>query len=690
MFAIFGGIVWTRQLDRASALIPKLDELMAEVTMEPTKVLAADGSTLFVLASERREPVTFSEIPQPIIEATLAAEDHRFYQHSGVDPIAAVRQLVTNAREQRIAGGASTLTMQLAKRLYSESERTLDRKLQDMALAVMMERELTKNQIIELYLNQIFYGSGAYGIRAAADVYFGKELEDLTLAETALLVRIPRRPSDQNPFRNPDRAIENRNVVLALMLEQGRITQAEHDAALQEPLKLAEKPVRGVEGGKKAPYFVDYVLSEIERTMPDLNLEGGGYVIETTLDPRMQRIAEQQVRDLVRNSRGKQVTTAACLLIDRTGRIKAMVGGVDYERNQYNALTQGRRQPGSAFKPFVYAIAIDEGTIRPTSYVSNVQIRNETVNEGKPWPRNANGRYGGSMSVRSAIQWSTNVPAVHVLQDLGPSLFVTRGREVFGFDTKFDPQLALALGSTAVSPIELAEAYTVFMLEGMRTQPYGVRRIIDRDGTVLANFVPSAQRSGLKPATAKTMDGFLRVVATQGTGARARSVANVRGKTGTTNDNRDAWFVGYSDELLCVSWVANERRDEANQRWIYEEMASGVYGGNTPIQMWTGVMSQCQKLVGEKSRDIETPQGSGERQEEDAGQGEVEMRPGGSEPDPFADRVVQDQLPPPTDAVPRVPSEEPPAPDGGPTDEASPGLGEGRVDVVNQRNLGDG
>jgi penicillin-binding protein 1A len=597
------GFYWRRALDEAAAKIPNLPDIMAEITRQPTVITDRNGEPLFQISSEYRKPVRIEEIPQRVIDATLAAEDVRFFEHGGIDYRAIARVLLTNAREGRIAQGGSTITMQLAKRVYSGGERTYRRKVQDMALAVMMERELTKEQILELYLNQIFYGAGAYGVQAAADVYFGKKLDQLTLAEAALLARCVRRPSQETPFVNPEAAVANRNVVLRTMLENAMISQREYDEAVREPLRLRKGPRHNLATHKIAPYFVDYVLSQIEKDMPNADLTEGGYRVETTLDVGLQAVAEKAVAHLVAKYQRRGVRTAAFLLCDRSGAILAMVGGRDYERRQYNAISQGRRQPGSAFKPFVYATAFELGALEPNDMISNARFVLRDPTTQAVWsPDNANQRYGGMLSVRSAFANSVNIPAVRVMDKVGPNNVVALAKSVFGFKSELAPYLSLALGASAVSPLEMAEGYSVFMLHGERFQPFGIKRIIGPDGSVVKEFSPRIVRTDLSPRTCDIMDGLMRAVVTSGTGRRASGIANARGKTGTTSDNRDAWFCGYTDEFLGIGWIANETYDPGrNPPWSYGEMP-GIFGGNVTVEMWADVLKAAQKAWGEEAR----------------------------------------------------------------------------------------
>lgn len=594
---------------------------MADIAKQPTVVMSADGKQLFQISAEYRKPVRIEDVPQRIIDATLAAEDKRFYQHEGIDYPAMVRQLLTNYREGRIAGGGSTLTMQLAKRVYTSPKKTIARKIEDMALASKMEEKLTKNQILELYLNQVYYGSGAFGIKAAADVYFGKPLDHLTHAEAALLARLVRRPSQDNPFVDMAKSKENRDIVLGVMREEGWITPEEYRHAVREKIVLRKTPRRTVVSGfKLAPYFVDYVLEQISRELPDVDVSSGGYRIETTINLKMQELAEKEVAQLVRQNRGRRVTTAAFLLCDRDGRILAMVGGVDYKRNQFNATAQGRRQPGSAFKPFVYAAAFELGELEPTSSISNERFVLRDSTGRVIWsPKNSSGRYGGRVSVRSALTMSLNIPAVRVMDKVGPHTAVSFCRRVFGFTSPLEPYLSMVLGSEEVSMLEMAQGYSVFMLGGERFRPFGIRSITGPDGSILVRNEPEFRKGVLSANTAQIMDGLLRGVVTSGTARRAGSVVNARGKTGTTSDNKDAWFIGYTDELIGVGWIANELPNThgSGSKWVYHDMGSSVFGGTVTVQMWRDIVGEAQRMRGEKGRRIRETAGRSSTPQED-------------------------------------------------------------------------
>lgn len=590
---LYFGFRFYRELEWAAGIVPNLDEEISKISTNPSVIVSADGKTLYRVQTEYRKPADFGDIPQIVRDATLAAEDHRFYDHSGVDWLGLARAAFVNAKEGRSAQGASTITMQLAKRLYTGTQRTFDRKLKDMALAVQIERYSTKDQILTTYLNQVYYGSGAYGVRAAADVYFGKSLDELSLGEAAMLARMVRRPSHDNPFDDLDRAIRNRNLVLQRMLEYGMIAQDQYEAASQEEVKLAPRRFGSGARTLAASYFTDWVLETLKKEFPDLDITKGGYRIETTLDLELQEYAEKQVAEVIEKFRKQKLTTGAFVLLNDSGQVLAMVGGADYDRNQFNVITHGVRQPGSSFKPFVYATALSSGVIDTHSRISNEPLSIEDPVKGRvTWPKNANGKYGGEVSVRTALASSINVPAARVCIDVGPQTVSNFARDVFGIRSPMAPVPSLALGSSGLSLMEMAEGYSVFMLKGDRLRPYGIVRIVGPEGEVVRSYSPKFQRGVLDRRVAEAMDGFLRAVITGGTGTRARTVENARGKTGTTSDHRDAWFCGYTNSLLGIGWVASEKR--VNGRWEYDPM-SRVFGGQVTIQIWEGVMKEAVK-----------------------------------------------------------------------------------------------
>jgi len=598
---VTGTFYGIQRLETAAAVVPNLPDIMSDIIKRPSQIVSADGVVLFTVAAEYRDPVRRDGIPQRVVNATLAAEDVRFFQHSGVDPFALGRVAYLMISEGGTTQGGSTLTMQLAKRVYTSPQKSLDRKMQDMALATMMERMLTKDQILELYLNQIFYGSGAYGIGAAADVYFGKELDELTTAEAALLARCVRRPSEENPFSNPEKAISNRNVVLGLMRQEGMITESEYREALNEKLSLRKDRPQTVSGVKVSPYFVDYILHLVRTEMPEIELSSGGYRIETTLNYKMQMAAQTAVKETLRKKAGSNVNTAGCVVLDSDGGLLTMVGGADYNRNQFNVVWQGKRQPGSAFKPFVYATAFEYGALSPRGSVRNDPYYYKWT---RPRRKVQGGGSGGSVGVVGAISSSNNTAAVWASEAVGRENVVNLCRTAFGFKSKLLPVESMALGSNEVSMLEMAEGYSVFQQQGDRLTPYAIRRILGPDGLTVKRFGPERIRRVISADTANDMDACLRAVVTRGTGSAAGRVKNARGKTGTTSSHKDAWFCGYTDKFICIVWVANEVKG-ADGRWAALPMR-GVFGGKVSAPLWADVMVAVQEIAGEEARAFKT------------------------------------------------------------------------------------
>ena len=597
---VVGGFVFNQRLNKASLLIHNLPSIMEQVNSQASTILSSDGETLYSVQGQYRRPVSIENVPQFVINATVAAEDKRFWEHDGVDFKAMTNLAFLTLWERSIPRGGSTLSMQIAKRVYTNPEKTLDRKLDDMALAVMIERNLTKYQILELYLNQVYYGKQAYGIGAAADVYFGKKnLYDLTLGEAAMLARLVRRPSDENPFDNLDVSVKNRNIVLGLMRDENMISKDEYNKALKEKPKLSKERPQTVSGRKLAPYFADEVMREVKEEFPDVDFKAGGYTIETTLNWKLQEYAEKVVADALKSLKGQKVTTAAMFLTDSDGAVLVHIGGGDYDTNQFDVITQGARQPGSAFKPFLYATAFERGLIAPQTMISKAPYY--WLDNGKPvMVHNSDGDYTGEASVELAIMKSTNTCAARVMEMTGPGNVVALAKNAFGFKSDLAAVPALALGSTAVSPLEMARAYSVFKNDGDRVEPYFIRKITGPDGQVMKRYGSRIVRSVISKNTANTMDTILYKDARGGTAFRVTNqegVINARGKTGTTNDFRDGWFCGYTSRFLGIAWVGSEVRK--GDGWIYPSMLR-VFGGSAAAPFWGKIVRRAQETLGEE------------------------------------------------------------------------------------------
>jgi len=536
-------------------------ELSVRTTKEDTKIFSSDGVELASLfQEEHRERVPLSRIPENLRNATVAIEDSRFYKHSGVDIRGISRALYQNLRYHRLVQGGSTITQQLARNVYLTKRRTLTRKLQEAALAVRIDSQYSKDHILEVYLNQVYYGSGAYGVQTAARIYFGKNVDELDLAECALLAGLPKKPSRYSPFVDLNAARGRRDTVLQRMADLGYITQAAADEAKRSPIKLASK--RPIKRRYRAGYFIDYVVGQLEDRYGEDLVTGGGLRIYTTLNWRMQETAERAVAEGVRRAQkeGRKVQQAALVAVEaNTGYIKAMVGGTSYAKTQFNRVTQGPgRQPGSAFKAFVYTAAIDRGVVTPTTRIDDAPLSRPNGTGGWWRPRNYDNRWHGRVTVREAIAKSINIPAIKTAEKVGVKEVIRYAR-LMGIKSPLEPYLPIAIGGIpGVHPIEMAAAYNVFASGGIYAEPMAVLRITDAEGGVIEENEPVAHRV-LSEKTVSVMDEMFRAVVTEGTGRPVRDVPEARGKTGTTNRDVDAWFIGYIPEKITTAvWAGND------------------------------------------------------------------------------------------------------------------------------------
>ncbi|MHB0997833.1 MAG: transglycosylase domain-containing protein [Armatimonadota bacterium] len=584
ILGVIGGVFWS-----VSKMLPEDMDISQYKPTEATKILSSDGVVLAELYEENREFVSLNEIPNDLQNATVAIEDFRFYKHPGVDIVGIGRAVYQNLRTGRMGQGGSTLTQQLARNIYLTQEKKLSRKLQEIALAIQLERHKTKQEILELYLNQVYYGSGSYGVQTASKIYFGKNVRDLTLAESALIAGLPQKPSGYSPYEHLNAATGRRNVVLNRMAVLGYITPNQRDEALKEKVNLVGQKPSGI-AKYKAPWFVTHVIKELSSKYEDL-LYSGGLRIYTTLNYEMQEVAEKALREGVKENSYLRISQGALICIDpHTGYIKAMVGSVnpDFTKDQFNRATQAKRQPGSAFKAFVYTAAIDNG-YEPTYRLSNAKITFKGYG-GKDWtPRNYNDSYGGTYTIATAVAKSINVCAVRMADEIGIDE-VIKYAKLLGIKSPLDRTLSLALGASVVTPIEICSAYGVFAADGLRCEPMSVVKITeantqDQDESLIEeNGYRGTQV--LSEETAGIMNDIFRGVVTRGTGTRAGRVPNAHGKTGTTSSDRSAWFVGYTPELVTAVWVGND--DNSPMR--------GVYGGNVCAPIWSDFMSKAVRV----------------------------------------------------------------------------------------------
>jgi penicillin-binding protein 1A len=525
-----------------------------------TRILADDGKLLSEMYVENRVPVPIDDMPPDLIAAIVTTEDRKFFTHSGIDVKGILRAAVRDIMAGEFIEGASTITQQLAKTLFLTSQKTLFRKLQEALLAFQIERRYTKNEILELYLNQIYLGSGAYGVSSAAHKFFGKPLSDLSLAECALIAAMPRAPSRYSPLVNRDLALKRRNIVLKQMFLTGNINEPAYLEAVDEQLLPHTQHRRRVE----APYFMDYIKYGLENRLGSSMLYKGGLTIYTTLSPELQAAAETAVQNGLMALEQRMQTRgqmddrpeAALVALDvHTGEILAMVGGRDYRQSTYNRAATSKRQPGSAFKPIVYATAIEQLGFTQNMTLLDAPVVFKNTGSGKDWkPENFSGTFQGEMTLRKALALSKNIPAVRLMQKTGPSTVVNFAHEM-GIQSVLEPSLSLALGTSEVTLLELTTAYAVFPNGGQSVRPFGVLEVTDDKGHVIWRVKPQKKIVMSRP-NAAIMTDMLQGVVLEGTGKRARSLGRqIAGKTGTTDSYKDALFIGFSPDIAAGVWV---------------------------------------------------------------------------------------------------------------------------------------
>jgi len=583
LFSGFVGIV----LGTYSSIAPMVPYLrdLAEVRInEGTKILSADGEMLARVAEENREFLPLEEVPEELKQAVIAIEDTDFYYHAGINPRGILRAALVNLLSWRLEQGGSTITQQLARNAYDLPRgRSLQRKLQEFLLALEIERKYTKDEILELYLNEIYFGERAYGIKVAARTYFNKAPGDLTLAESALLAGLPRAPTYHNPFRSLEHAKARRDVVLARMAEVGYITPERAQMAKGQSVKLAARRAAGGRRTFRAPYFCAYVIQETEKMLGPEAVSRGGLTIHTTLNWDIQKKAEEALREGVRRAKGVKVNQGALVALEiRTGAIKALVGGVDYAESEFNRAVQGNRQVGSAFKPFVYTAAIDLG-MKPDDYILDSPVSYPGTG-GKPYtPHNYDHSFMGRITLTRALAFSRNVAAVRLIAQIGVGPVIEMAYRM-GLRGPLDPYLSLALGTCSVTPLEMASSFAVLASGGYRTEPYAIAKIEDAAGKILYEHYPKSVKV-LRRSTAETMSQMLAEVIRYGTASRAAQQVGglpffAAGKTGTTSDHKDAWFIGWGDGLACAVWVGNDRPIKMGR----------VTGGSVPAPIWMRFM----------------------------------------------------------------------------------------------------
>ena len=559
----------------ASANIPSnLPDIQPALT---SHIYDIKGNEIAVVhAEEDREPVKSEEIPENLKKAFLATEDVRFYQHIGIDYRGVMRAMWENITHRAVAEGGSTITQQLARNAYLNQERTFSRKIQEMFLALKIEHRHTKEEILEMYLNQIYFGRGVYGIQAASKYYFNKNVKDLDLNECAMLAGIPKSPNHYSPLNNLEEAQKRKAVVLQQMAKYGFISSSTAQKTAKQEIHLVQSAPREV---GDAHYFIDYVKQTIIDKYGDDGLYKGGLKIYTTLDMDMQRAAEAAMKNLpeMNEANGLKQPQGALVAIEpHSGYIKAMVGGRGTDL--FNRAALAERQPGSAFKPFVYAAALESG-YTPDSIVADTPFTKYGWN-----PQNYDRNFYGSVPLSSVCAQSLNVATVRVADDIGIDKVIRYARDM-GISTlvlegeRNDVNLSTALGgiTRGVTPLELTSAYCTFANKGIYAKGTPIVKVLDKDGNVLEEYPnPNNSRRVLKEETAANLDSMLQGVVSHGTGTRANIGGHVAGKTGTTSEYHDAWFVGYVPDLVVGVWIGTDDN----------QTMGTMTGGTLPADIW--------------------------------------------------------------------------------------------------------
>jgi penicillin-binding protein 1A len=578
--------------------LPDINRMADYQPSRSTRVYARNGVQLANLYRENRTWVAIDRIPVGVRNAFIATEDAHFYQHHGVDFFGIARAVLADTRHEHLQG-ASTITQQLARGLFLSNEVSYSRKIQEALLAMEIERYYTKDEILERYLNLIYFGAGAYGIEAAAHTYFGTNVGRLTLAQSSLLAGLPAAPSDYSPYVSIERAKDRQHHVLERMVDAGFITQSQAEAAADAPLRLIGERPSGLQS-YKYPYFTTYVNHLIEDQFGTQATFEGGLQVYTTLDPALQDIAQDAVSWGIKAGKAEGIGAHQGALVairPSTGEILAMVGGATpfSLTNQFNRAWQSHRQPGSSFKAYVYTAEVDAGH-PPTTIVEDTPV-SYPMGDGTRWaPLDDDYRYLGAITLRYALAQSRNIVAVKLAQNLGVDKVIEYARRM-GVTAPLDPTLSLALGSSGISPLDQAAGYATLADQGVHITPYAIKIVRDSIGTpVLDNSYPQ-QTEVVSAGVAYLMTSMLESVIKEGTGTNANIGRPAAGKTGTTSSFRDAWFVGYTPDLVAAVWIGNDDYTRMNES----------YGGNIPARIWARFMKRA--LAGVKPHDFTFPVG---------------------------------------------------------------------------------
>ncbi|AFZ11784.1 penicillin-binding protein, 1A family [Crinalium epipsammum PCC 9333] len=563
--------------------LPDVRVLRTYAPSETSYIYDIKGKILANIHGEaNREVVPLEKISPNLKRAVLAIEDSHFYYHHGINPSSVGRALRANLDKGNVVEGGSTITMQLIKNLFLSQRREISRKVAEAVLAIRLEQIFPKNQILEMYLNQVYWGHNNYGVQTAAQSYFGKPASQLNLAESAMMAGLIQAPEEYSPFGNFTKAKQRQALVLSRMQELGWITPAEESAAKEQKLKLGK--IKSWQSSK-VPYITEAVLQELNERFGRDTVMKGGMRVQTTIDYKFQSMAEKTVSRAHRRllSQGLYNNQIALVAVDpRTHFVKAMVGGVDYEKSKFNRATQSQRQPGSSFKPFVYYAAFASGRFTPYSTVVDAPVSYRDGSNTLYTPKNYGGGYSGPMSIRQALMVSANIPAVKLGRSVGLDKVIQICRTL-GIKSPIEPVVSLPLGAIGVTPLEMAGAYATFASNGWQSETTSIVRVTDSSGNVLLDNTPHPKLV-LDPWATASLNSVLTGVVSGGTGKAAQIGRPAAGKTGTTSSERDVWFVGYVPQLATAVWIGKDN---------YRPLGRGVTGGGFAAPIWRNFMSQA-------------------------------------------------------------------------------------------------
>ena len=606
--------------------MPSLEQLHNIEPSLATKIYSFDGKVIKEFFTEKRTLVPLKRMPQHLIDALLATEDRRFFKHWGVNLLSMCRAVWVSFWSGERIKATSTITQQLARTLFLTPERTISRKIKEVLTSIKIERNYSKEEILEMYLNQCYFGKGAYGVQAAAQLYFSKNVEDLSIPECAVLIGIPKNPGRYSPIDHPDLALARRNIVLEAMKDFKKISNELADSLKKLPLEINPSPVAIGE----APYFTEMTRQYLENTYGDDALYRGGLSVHTTLSLDLQKAAEEALiaqldmlqknmekthsrRDptytivVVDSTDGepikkrvyKEIQGAFIALENGTGNILALIGGKDFEQSEFNRAVQGRRQPGSGFKPFIYTAAIDNGS-RPIDIMVDAPFF-LIGEDGKKWsPENFDRIFRGPVTLRQALAKSINVISAKLIEKVTPPQTIFYASHL-GIKSPLSPYPSLALGTSEVSLLEMVNAFSVFPNQGIKVEPRYILKITDRYGNILEENITSKKEEVLSAQTAYIMTTMLESVINEGTGAGARAKGFSRpagGKTGTTDNCTDNWFIGFTPEITAGVWVGYDDKTEIGERST---------GALNALPVWTDFMIKAHDTL--EVQDFDVPPG---------------------------------------------------------------------------------